>query len=239
MRQALFLCFAWFAALALAATAPDGRWQGAIEIPDRALTVVIDVARDEKGEWRGSITLPGLGIKGTPLTSIVVRGTDVAFEIDGPLAVPTYGRAAFVARVAGTSMTGEVRQAGNVTRFSATRIGPAQVEPKPRSTPVTRDVEAEWRGEFELGGYPRHVTLAFANHAGGGATARLVVVGKATTDVPIDVVVQQGDSLRVESPSGIAFEGRLSRETGELRGTIELGSLERPLVLLRVPGGAS
>src|SRR6185437_3474801 len=39
----------------------------------------------------------------------------------------------------------------------------AHVEQRPRSAAVTRDVEAEWRGEFELGGYPRHVTLTVAN----------------------------------------------------------------------------
>jgi len=121
-----------------------------------------------------------------------------------------------------------------------TRIGPPQVEAPLRSTAVTGVLAHEWRGDFELGGYPRHVTLTLENHAGAGASATLVVVGKATTRVPIDLVVQDGGSVRVESPStGIAFEGRLANEDAELHGTIEIGPTERPLVLRRAPASAS
>lgn len=47
--------------------------------------------------------------------------------------------------------------------------------------PLAHVVVDEGRGEFELAGYPRHVTLTFENHAGAAATATLVVVGKART----------------------------------------------------------
>jgi hypothetical protein len=121
-----------------------------------------------------------------------------------------------------------------VAKFALARSGQAHVEASPRSTPVGRDLEDRWIGEYELGGYPRHVTLALENHAAAGASAKLVIIGKATNDIPVDLVVQNGDSLRIESQAtGIAFEGRIGNGASEIRGTIELGSIELPLVLRR------
>jgi hypothetical protein len=55
-----------------------------------------------------------------------------------------------------------------------------------------------------------------------------------TNDLPVDLVVQQGDLLRVESQSTqVYFEGRIFTEAGEIRGTIEVGPVELPLVLRR------
>ena len=47
--------------------AMSGRWEGTARIPDDELTVVVDLAQ-ENGAWVGSIIIPGLGVKGAPLT---------------------------------------------------------------------------------------------------------------------------------------------------------------------------
>jgi hypothetical protein len=179
--------------------------------------------------------IPGLGVTGAPLTNVVVSGNDVSFEIAGALGSLVYGPARFNARLTGSDrMAGEMRQAGNVAPITLSRMGPAQVESSPRSTPVTRDLEAQWSGEYEQGGYPRHVTITLENRAGGAASAKFVIVGKMTNDLPVDLVVQQGNLLRVESQStGVSFEGHVFGEAGEIRGTIEVGPAELPLVLRR------
>ena len=85
-----------------------------------------------------------------------------------------------------------------------------------------------------LGGYPRHVTITFENHPGAPATAQFVVIGKQTTNLPVDLVMEESDVLRVESKAGhVTFEGRYFEEHGEIRGTIDAGSFELPLVLRR------
>ena len=87
-----------------------------------------------------------------------------------------------------------------------------------KSTPVARELEAQWSGEFELGGYPRHVTVTLENRADGGASAKLVIVGKRTNDLPVDLVVQQGPLLRIESQaSQVTFEGRCCRRRRDSR----------------------
>lgn len=242
MRRTLIALLACLPVLASGVPPPpEGRWEGRAEIPGSDFHVVVDLAQSSTGAWAGSVVIPGLGVKGAPLTNVVVSGNDVSFEIAGALGSPGYGPARFNARLAASDrMTGEMRQAGNVAPIALARVGPAQVEASPRSTPVARDLEAQWNGEYEQGGYPRRVTITLENHAGGAASAKFVIVGKMTNDLPVDLVVQQGDLLRVESQStGVSFEGRVFSEAGEIRGTIEAGPVELPLVLRRAAGRTS
>ena len=218
-----------------AVKSPEGRWEGSIGIPDRPLPLVVDLAPDKDGAWDGSFIVPGLGIKGAPLANVVVRDSEVTFDTGSLLANPTDGPTRFEARLtASDALSGEMKQGGNSAQFSLRRIGPAQVEPPIRSTAVPADVENEWRGDYEMGGYPRHVTITFKNQPGGAAKATFVIVGKRTTDLPVDLVVAEGSFLRIESQANqVVFEGRYSSERGEIRGIIELGPFELPIVLHR------
>jgi hypothetical protein len=137
--------------------------------------------------------------------------------------------------VSADGMAGAMNQGGNVAKFSLTRVASAQVETPTRSTRVARDIEDQWTGDFELGGYPRHVTITLENRADAAATAKFIVVGKQTTTFPVDLVIEEGNFVRIESQANhVAFEGRFVKESGEIRGVVELGSLELPLVLRRV-----
>jgi len=223
-----------------AAPLPEGRWEGAIHIPGRELALVVDLAPRATGAWAGSLIVPGAGVTGAPLANIVVGESGIAFDAGRSLRAATGGPATFKARMsAAGAMTGEFTQAGNVATFSLSRSGPAQVEASSTSTPVRSDVEAEWTGEFEQRGYPWHVTIAFENHAGGPATAKFVIVGKRTNDLPVDLVTDEGGLLRIESQANrVAFEGRYVAQTREIRGAIDLGATEVPIVLRRAPGRA-
>jgi hypothetical protein len=121
---------------------PEGRWEGPVRIPGRDLQVVVDLAQDSAGAWTGSIIVPGLGIKGEPLTKLVVTGKDVVFEVGSSLGSATYGAAAFKAHLTSAEgMAGEMKQGGNVAKFALRRVAQAQVESAPRSTRVAREVE--------------------------------------------------------------------------------------------------
>jgi len=242
MRRTIIILLMCFPALACCAgIAPEGRWEGDLRIPGREMPLVVDFAHDSSGAWTGSIIIQGLGIKGAPLSNVVVTDTDLVFDMGNSLATPTDGPARFKAHlVAGDRMAGEMRQAGNVAQFSLRRVAPAQVEVPPRSTAVGRDIADQWTGEFELGGYPRKVTITLENHADAAATAQFVIVGKQTNDLPVDLVIEEGNLLRIESQAiHVAFEGRFYKESGEIRGSVELGPLELPLVLRRSVGRKS
>jgi hypothetical protein len=75
-----------------------------------------------------------------------------------------------------------------------------------------------------------------SNRDSGEGAAQLVVVGKRTTDAPVDLVTDADGFLTIESHQiGITYEGRLEKEAGEIKGTFTLGPFELPLVLRRRP----
>lgn len=209
-----------------------GRWEGSAQIPERELRLVIDLA-PRNSEWVGSIIVPGLAIEGAALSDIAVNGADVAFAIKTALADPQKGPAKFSAQVAADGkLVGDFTQAGNRAPFSLTKIGAPQIEAVPQSTAITKELEGEWRGEYQLLGYPRKVTLKLQNRGAEGATAEFVIVGRKENKLPVDLVKQEGSFLTVDShETGLSFEGRA--EKGAIAGMVIQGPLEIPVTLRR------
>jgi hypothetical protein len=223
-------------AMCSAAEVASGRWQGTIEIPGEALDVIVDLAQDAPDAWSGSVIAPGIGLKGAPLSEIAIKGDSAAFAMQRGFGRTPDEKAQFDAHVEGDVMSGKFRQAGHSATFALRKTGLAQVERPPHSTAVAKEIEGRWIGEYELGGYTRHVTVTLANHAGAPATAEFVVVGKRTTNLPVDLITQDEGVLRIESGEiGINFEGRFRKESGDIKGIFEQGPVELPLTLRR-PG---
>jgi len=240
MRRALIIVALCVPTAALCAT-PEGRWAGSVAVPGRELPLVVDLAPEPSGTWAGSFIMPGLGIMGAQLANIVVTVDGVTFDTGTRLTSDAYGPATFRAHLSPTgAMTGEMKQGGNTAPFSLVRSGVAQVDRAMRGTPVDPNLATTWTGDYEMGGYPRHVTIAFANHPEAAATATFVIVGKRRNELAVDLVSAEGDFVRIESQANqAAFEGRLAKEGGELKGVIELGTLEVPIVLRRASGRTS
>jgi hypothetical protein len=240
-RSIALLAVTLWACHCAAAGNAEGRWEGAAAIPGSPLRMVVDLARDASGQWRGSIIVPTLGIRGNPLDHFVATPDTITFDLGNALRAATFGPTRFRLRFADRDIaSGEFEQGGNVAPVSLRRIGAAQVEVQPRSSPLAADLVAQWSGSFELDGYPRQVTIRFARGADGRGSAQFTVVGKQVTNVPVDLVMQTGDFVRVESnATPVSFEGRFLAQADEIRGTIALGSTEFPLVLKRTPGGSS
>ena len=121
-------------------------------------------------------------------------------------------------------LTGDFLQAGNTAPCVLQKTGPPQVELPRKSTAISQELEGEWKGDYEMDGYPRHVTLKLANHKPGGASAQLVIVGKKTNNAPVELVTEENGFLTIKSPEfGITYEGRFRKEAGEINGTFTLG----------------
>ena len=203
----------------------SGRWEGTAQIPDAELNLIVDLSQ-ENGAWAGSIIIPGLGLKGAPLTDIKVQSPDVNFAVKGALGIQLKLRLD-----ANSKLTGNLEQAGNRAPATLQKTGPPQVEYPRRNTPVAKELEGEWKGDYEMLGYTRHVSIKFANHPD-GATADFVIVGRKHNVLSVDLVTYEGDLVTVDSHEmGFSFEGRL--RNGELTGAIQQGAIETPLVLIR------
>ena len=225
------------AALCPAAESAAGRWEGVAQIPGNDLSLVVDLS-DEGGKgWTGSIIIPGFSIKGAELVNLHVRGGDLDFAIKSVLGNERSGRAELKAHLTPDGhLAGDFNQGGNSAPFVLSKRGPAQVDLPPRNTPVAKEVEGEWKGDYEMMGYARHATLKFANRGIEGAALEFMIVGKRVNNVPVSLVMQDGDFLTVKSDEfGITFEGRFSKEAGEIKGTLSQGPMEAPLVLWKTP----
>ena len=151
---------------------------------------------------------------------------DVNFAVKGALGIQLKVRLD-----ANNKMAGNFEQAENRAPASLQKTGPPQLEYSPQNTPVAKELEDEWKGDYEMLGYPRHVSIKFVNHPD-GATADFVIVGRKHNVLPVDLVTQEGDLVTVDSHEmGFSFEGRL--KNGKLSGAVRQGAIETPLVLVR------
>lgn len=207
----------------------DGRWNGTIQIPGQELVLVVDLARG--ANWNGSATLPGLNVKGAPLTEISVKGAEVSFGIQA-LKGPGVEPPKIKARLTDKKLVGDFVQGGNTARFILEKTGPPEVEEPPRSTSIANEFEGDWKGDYELFAFPRKVTLKLHNHAPQPASADFVIVGRKVNNVPVDRITQHGNFITIESTAfALTYEGRL--ENGEIHGTLFQGPVEVALVLRR------
>ena len=64
---------------------------------------------------------------------------------------------------------------------------------------VAKEVEGEWKGDYEMMGYTRHATMKFAGRGTEGIPIEFTIVGKKVNNVPISLVTQDGDFVTVKS----------------------------------------
>jgi len=96
---------------------------------------------------------------------------------------------------------------------------------------VAKELEGEWKGDYEMLGYTVMCRSSLRNHSD-GAMADFVIVGRKHNVLPVDLVTQEGDLVTVDSHEmGFSFEGRL--RNGKLTGAIRQAAMETPLVLAR------
>jgi hypothetical protein len=219
------------AVLCQAAESAAGRWEGSAQIPGGELKLIVDLSEESGKGWIGSIIVPGFGVKGAPLGDIALKDSEFAFAIKGAFG----GQAKFKAHLSADGhLAGDFMQGGNTAPFVLEKTGPPQVELPPRSTAVSKELEGEWKGEYELNGYARHVTMKFANRGPDGAGVEFVIAGKKTNNVPVSLVTQEGDFLSIKSDEfGITYEGRFRKEAAEIKGVFTQGPFELPLVMRR------
>jgi hypothetical protein len=232
------------AVLLLAAAIPAGgvagRWEGTVVLGDRDVPIAVDLTVSDGGRaWLGSAVLSGLGVKGVPLSGIVVAEPRVAFTLASPLGERGLSLAVEARIDAPGRMTGTLAHAGRTSALELRRTGDAQVDLPAASTALAPGALGEWQGGYELFGYPRKVTLRLSNEQGVGK-ASFVIEGKRHNDLPVDLVRQEGETVFVDSSAtGLRFEGRISATGDELSGAILQGPLEIPVTLRRAEAGAA
>lgn len=212
---------------AAAASAPAGRWEGEAHIPETPQRVVLDLAPDTAGDWAGSLTLPGRGVKGAPLETLKV-GADGTVQADAarafggpPSDLPTQ---LALRMLPDGRLEGEWRQGGHAARLTLRRSGEAQVDVPPSRTALPAALAGVWRGRYELGGYPRDVTLTLQATTSPGSQAGELLIDRFSA-----AISAAPDAVHlVASASTLAGWQRYTRDRQWLNG---LAAKQRLLVL--------
>lgn len=203
-----------------------GRWEGTAQTAGSPIVIVLDLAKTGGGAWVGSAIFPQFGVKGAPLKDLSVEATALACTVKGALADPK-----FTAKLAedGT-LSGGFEFSGNNLHLSLKRVGEPQVDlPRP-STAIQKQLEGNWQGTLDLGGFKMRLGLELANGDKGFATGKLIMLDSGNYAAPVELIVQNGDSFELGVPAvNFGYEGRLDKPSGEVRGVLWAGPMQVPL----------
>ena len=238
-RIALPLSAALLMTAAQAAPDPSGRWEGAAEIPGVPLPLVVDLSRTPTGVLQGSVILPGRAVKGAPLQAVTSTEAGLGFGLAAAFNAPAESAPQVNLRWrADGSLAGEWLQAGLSAPLRLQRSGGPQVDLPIADTALTPALLGRWVGRYELGGYPREVTLTLSNGPAGLGAGELVVVGKRRTELAIDHVVQGREFLTLKASSAnYRIEGHYTAD--RIEGQVSQGPFEAAIVLRRAAAGAT
>ena len=205
-----------------------GRWEGAVEIPGSEMRVVVDLEQKDQ-QWAGSLIAPDFGLKGVPLEAIAIKGRDIEFGLKRSLGDPT-----FKARLESDgTLKGEYVQGGNKAPFLLKRVAEAQVDLPELSTPVSKNLQGEWKGDFQF--ITKTVNVILKLPSGGTATTpngELVFVEYGNASFPIGLWQEEGNKIYFTADSGgMTYEGEVHKNPSEIAGSFRKGSFEVPLTL--------
>jgi len=206
-----------------------GHWQGKVHIPNRELEIGVDLARNSKGVWIGSMSVVGASAQDVPLSTIAVKDLSVRFAADLP------ERASFDGRLSADAgkLSGTASNAAGEAPFELTRSGQANVKVPPASTALPKEFEGAWDGAIDAGGRVVRVTLKLSPAADGSAAATLIAVDQGNMTIPVTTVTIQGKQLELEARaiSG-SYRGTLGTG-GEIAGEWRQGPARLPLTFQR------
>ena len=223
----LFLC----SASAVLSATPDaaGHWEGKLQMPGREFGLIVDLSRNPKGVWIGSMSLVGSSASDVPLEKLTVHDSDVMFAAY----LPDY--ASFEGNLSDDlgALTGTASNASGGVPFQLLRKGNASVKVPPPNSPLSNDFAGTWEGIAREGEKSLRVRLKLFQGDEGLAAAALTSVDQGNQEIPVTTVTIEGKQLRVEARavSG-TYRGTLG-DNGEISGEWVQGPAQLPLVFKR------
>lgn len=214
-----------------AAPGAAGHWEGAISTPTAELRILVDLARDDKQAWKGTISVPAQNVKAFPLGNITVDGTKVHFTMPRVPGDPFFEG---TLSADGKKLSGQWNQGGGAVPASLTRSGEAKFEPPARSTAIGPEFAGTWEGAIEANGTTLRLIVKLANQSGGTAGGTITSVDQGGVEIPIETIAQKGTNLVLELPSiGGNYNGDINPARSEITGKWTQGGGEMPLTLKR------
>lgn len=214
---------------AFAQTGPAGHWEGTLQVPNREIQIVVDLAQDAKGVWIGTFSQVTQNAPSVPLADIKVDDKNVKFRIAaGGANAPDFD----CSLENPGSMRCTLTTPGGALTSTMKRTGEAKVE-LPKSSPaVSAELEGNWEGTLETPGGVLRLVVHFKNQPDKTVKATLDSPDQSSMDLPLTDIVQKGPAVefQLRLVNG-GFKGTLNKEGTQLGGEWTQGGNSLPLTL--------
>jgi hypothetical protein len=216
----------FFLAAAFAQTGPAGHWEGTVQLPDRELQMMFDIAKDAKGAWIGSFSQPGQGVRNLPLNDLKVEEKSVKFRLAGGANSPSIDCTSQATDAMKCTLTGP----GGSVDATMKRTGEAKVELPASSPAVSAALEGNWEGALDTPNGTLRLVVHFVNQPDKTVKATVDSPDQGAMGLPLSEVVEKGSAVEFQLRiAGGGFKGTLKE--GQLVGDWSQGGGSLPLTL--------
>ena len=215
----------------MAQTSPAGHWEGIVSVPNQELTISVDLAKSDKGEWTGSFGVPSQGVSGLKIDKLEVDGKNVKFTVPEAPGGPEFsgsvkddGHLALTLAVSGGSFPADLK-----------RTGEAKVETTQPSPAVDAKFEGDWDGSIDTPGGALHTIFHIKNQPDKTVKATLDSPDQNALGLLMSDIVQKDSSLEMKLKLvGGSYKGAISADGTELIGEWSQNGATLPLKLKKV-----
>lgn len=212
----------------------SGHWEGAIDAQGNIIEMSVELVRDDKGLWKGLISISAQQLSNYPLSNVKVEGANVAFEMSSVQGLPT-----FRGKLSGDgkNISGELTQAGMSFPFKLDKKGDAKITANDLAVAIKSGVnlEGNWQGTVDMGGSRFRLVLKIVKAADGSFTAFLDSPDQGSENLPINSFTATDSAVSFEMKYiSASFQGTLSKDGNEIAGNWNQGNAV-PLTLKRQP----
>jgi hypothetical protein len=209
--------------------AQQGRDEGTLKGEKGTVPLALDIDKDEKLGWIGSVDIaPPDGPKGLLAEKVAVNGDEVTWQLTA------LGNAAFKAKhnAEQKTLNGTAAVPGGEAIFELKRTGDPKVNLPAPSTAITKDLVGQWEGTLEVKDQTLRLIAAFTSGPSGTGLGELVSVDQGGGKIPMSTVIQEGANVKFEiAKIGGSYAGTMNEAKTEIKGDWMQGGLTAPLVL--------
>ena len=220
----------------------SGHWEGLAIIPGHNINIALDLSQDGTDLWSGAMSFPDEKSSAMRLSGITIKAGSVTFQS------PATSKFEATITADGQAMTGTIRLAAKLRPVQLKRISAPAPLTNPSSTAISKQLEGTWQGVLKYGktwgemtppegntpeGASFGIRIRFSTGNDGTAFGNISRLDEPGAELPIDLIQQHGEDVRIEIFSAaVVFTGQLRGDviSGEWR---QLGAEPRPFALTR------
>lgn len=186
-----------------------------MQLPDREIHIVVDLAKNDQGGWNGAFSQTD-GVSNVPLADIKVDDKSAKFRIGaGGQNAPNFD----CALESATAMHCTLTTPGGSVAAAMKRTGDAKIDLPKSSTAVAAELEGDWEGAIDTPNGALRLVVHFRNQPDKTVKATMDSLDQNAMDLPLTDVVQKASAvefqLRLVNGS---YKGTLNKDATQLEG---------------------